>query len=255
MDSTQRFSSRVDDYVKYRPSYPSAIVDDLFSDRILHSGATVADIGSGTGLLAKIFLDRNVTVIGIEPNAEMRAAGDQFLSSYPHFTSRPGRAEETGLPAESVDLITAGQAFHWFDPPAAKIEFRRILRDRAAPSGHVALIWNERKVDTSPFLQGYEAMMKRVSADYEKVDHRRVTDDTMRAFFAPGTMTLRTYPNAQAFDLTGLRGRVLSSSYAPQAGQPHHEAMMQTLDDLFARHQNNGAVLFEYETKVYTGKA
>lgn len=254
MDVTQRFSSRVDDYVKYRPSYPAALVDDLFSAGILRPGATIADIGSGTGLLAKVFLDRALSVLAVEPNSEMRAAGVASLSRYPQFTSRPGRAEETGLPTASVDLISAGQAFHWFDPPAAKIEFRRILRDSAAPKGYVALIWNERKVETSPFLQGYEAMMKRVSAEYEKVDHRRVTDDTMRAFFATDTMTLHTYSNAQAFDLPGLRGRVLSSSYAPQEGRPGHEEMIQTLDDLFTRHQNNGAVLFEYETKVYTGK-
>src|SRR5512133_1966571 len=138
MDSKERFTSRVENYVKYRPGYPAAILDVLKAECGLTPGAFVADVGSGTGLLARVFLDFGCHVFGIEPNAEMRAAGEQLLAEYRLFDSRDGSAEATGLPTASVHFVTAGQAFHWFDPPRAQEEFRRILK----PEGWVGLIWN-----------------------------------------------------------------------------------------------------------------
>ncbi len=249
MDSTKRFSNRVDDYVKYRPGYPVKIVTDLAASGIFQPRKTVmADIGSGTGLFARMFLEQGNQVYGIEPNAEMRAAGDDFLGEYPNFQSVEGTAERTGLPAESVGLVTAAQAFHWFDVPRAKEEFRRILKK----GGWVALVWNERKVETSPFLVEYERLLKTHSADYAKVDHRRVTEGQMRDFLG-GDMRTWTYDNEQVFDYDGLKGRLLSSSYAPREGMSGFESMIGGLRGAFDRFNVGGKVAFEYDTKVYAG--
>jgi SAM-dependent methyltransferase len=250
MNPTGRFSNRVQDYVKYRPSYPAALVEHLRNTGALRAGSIVADVGSGTGLLTELFLKAGNQVIGVEPNAEMRAAGEEFLRAYPNFQSTSGQAEQTGLPPASVDLVAAGQAFHWFDRDRTKAEFRRILR----PGGHVALIWNERVVERSPFLQAYEDLLHRYSEDYKDVDHRRrITDDVINAFFAPQPATFAMFPNNQVFDLAGLKGRLLSSSYAPPPGHPNHAPMLADLDQLFAAAQQNGKVDFEYETKLYLG--
>ena len=147
---TERFSDRVADYVRYRPGYPPELLECLQRNCGLRPQWVVADVGSGTGLLAKIFLENGNRVFGIEPNAAMRAAGEEFLRGLDQFTSQEGRAEATGLPARSVDLITAGQAFHWFDRRRARAEFERILK----PGGWVALVWNERRTST-PFLADY----------------------------------------------------------------------------------------------------
>ena len=250
MDSTRRFSNRVDDYVKYRPGYPTAILIDLSAGGIFRWEQTVmADIGSGTGLFARMFLERGNRVYGVEPNAEMRAAGQEFLRGYPNFQSVEGTAEQTGLPDGGVDLVTAAQAFHWFDVPRAKAEFRRILRQ----GGWAVLVWNERKVETSPFLVEYERLLKTNSVDYAKVDHRRVTDARMRDFLG-NDMRMWTYDNEQVFDYDGLKGRLLSSSYAPKEGMPGYEPMMGGLREAFDRFNVGGSVAFEYVTKVYAGR-
>jgi SAM-dependent methyltransferase len=250
MNPTGRFSNRVEDYVKYRPSYPAALITHLQHVRTLRADSVVADIGSGTGLLTELFLTAGNQVFGVEPNREMRAAGEDFLSDFPNFKSINGAAEATTLPDESIDLITAGQAFHWFDRERTKAEFRRILR----PAGHVALIWNERVVERSPFLQAYEDLLHRYSEDYKDVDHRRrITGDIINAFFAPSPATLTIFPNKQVFDLESLKGRLLSSSYAPPPGHPNHAPMLADLTKLFAGTQINGTVDFDYETKLYLG--
>ena len=247
MDVTERFSSRVADYVKWRPGYPEGVARDLAASARLAAGAIVADVGSGTGLLAQEFLKAGFRVVGVEPNEEMRAAGEKLLAGA-NFLSVAGRAEETGLKDESVDLVVAGQAFHWFDQPKARVEFRRILRGEK----RAAMVWNERMVEASAFLQAYEGMMKRWATDYDRVDHRRVTESVMRDFFLSGTMVVRRYTNEQVFDLAGVKGRVMSSSYAPASGEKH-AGMMLELEAIFAAHQQAGHVRFVYETVVYEG--
>src|SRR6266446_9260655 len=109
---TERFSNRVENYIRYRPGYPKEIIELLKAECGLFPQSVVADAGSGTGLLAKLFLENGNLVFGIEPNREMRAAGERLLQAYPRFTSIAGTAEATTLPGQSVDFVTAGQAFH-----------------------------------------------------------------------------------------------------------------------------------------------
>lgn len=250
MDSTKRFSSRVDNYVKYRPSYPPAIIPFLAQKCGLTPNDVIADVGSGTGLLTKLFLENGNRVMGVEPNREMREAGEHFLAAYPDFISVDGTAEATTLADASVNAVVAGQAFHWFDIEKAQREFLRILR----PAGWVALIWNARRVDGSPFQRDYDQLLRTYSEEYARTNHQdTVTDAAIDAFFA-GHAQSAHFDNAQRFDFDGLLGRLMSSSYAPEAGHPNHAPLVQALRDLFDKHQRDGVVTFEYDTEIYFGE-
>ncbi|HVK08056.1 MAG TPA: class I SAM-dependent methyltransferase [Gemmataceae bacterium] len=249
-DATSRFGSRVADYVRYRPGYPSEVLGLLRREGVLPPAAVVADIGSGTGLSAVPFLNDGHTVYGVEPNAEMRAAAEELLAGYPMFYSVNGTAEATNLPTASIGLAVAGQAFHWFDPPKARAEFVRILR----PDGAAALVWNTRETDTTPFLRGYEHLLRTYGTDYKEVVHTNVSADTLAAFFGPGGYRRFTLPNEQRFDLDGVLGRTRSSSFVPTEGHPNYEPLYAGLRRLFDAEAVNGVVRFEYETELYLGR-
>ncbi len=249
-DAKQRFSNRVADYVRYRPGYPVEIVPLLQNWCSFRPEYSLADIGSGTGLLSKLFLDYGNRVYGVEPNAEMRDAGEEFLRAYSKFTSVAGSAEATTLPSDSVDIVTTGQAFHWFQMPTAREEFHRILKS----GGRTVIIWNERLLDETPFLRDYEALLNRFGTDYARVSESYPRAEQMLEFFAPNEFTSHALPNFQEFDFDGLSGRLRSSSYAPPAGHPHYEPMMKDLRGLFDAHQQDGVVRMEYRTRVYSGK-
>jgi ubiquinone/menaquinone biosynthesis C-methylase UbiE len=247
---TERFSSRVENYVRYRPSYPPGILLTLRDGCGLSAGSIVADIGSGTGILSSIFLQNGNTVFGVEPNREMRAAGERLLQDQPRFHSIIGTAEATTLPDNSVDFVVAGQAFHWFEADKAKVEFARILK----PEGWVALVWNERRASETPFHQAYEKLLLSYAPFEEHIQQKTTLFETLAEWFAPHPMQHRIFPNAQEFDWEGLRGRLLSSSYMPEVGHPNHEPMIVDLEAIFRAHQTNGHIRFEYETSVYFGQ-
>jgi ubiquinone/menaquinone biosynthesis C-methylase UbiE len=189
-------------------------------------------------------------VYGVEPNREMREAGERLLKAYNNFKSVEGTAEETCLDNESVDFITAGQAFHWFDRERARREFRRIL----SPGGWVAFLWNERRTDTTAFLVDYEKMLMRYGTDYEAVNHTNVGDRVMREFFAPVDYRLKIFDTRQTFDFESLKGRLLSSSYTPEEGHKNYNPMLEELERIFQLHEEQGEVAFEYDTKIYYGQ-
>ncbi|HEX6292407.1 MAG TPA: class I SAM-dependent methyltransferase [Herpetosiphonaceae bacterium] len=249
-DSTKRFSSRVEDYIKYRPTYPEAVIDLLKAECRLTSSSIVADIGSGTGILAELFLKHGNRVFGVEPNAEMRAAGERLLQGYPRFTSVAATAEATTLADRSVDFVAAGQAFHWFDRDRFRAECQRMLR----PDGWIVLIWNDRRTDSTPFLQSYERLLLTYGTDYTTVDHKRIDHDVLAAFFAAGRFQQARFENTQVFDFAGVQGRLLSSSYTPDADHPSYQPMLAELRVIFEAHQVNRQVAFEYDTLVYYGQ-
>lgn len=248
-DPTQRFTDRVDDYVRYRPRYPDALVTYLAQEAELTPESIVADIGSGTGFLAEVFARHGCEVYGVEPNAAMRTAGEALLAAYPRLHSVEGTAEATRLPPATVDWAVAGQALHWFNQDTARAEWRRILR----PGGRIAICWNERDAEHSGFLREYNALLLRYVPEYKDVGHRHMGPATYERLFGHDRYRLGTFPNAQAFDRESLRGRMRSSSYAPKPGHPAHTALMADLDALFDRYQQDGQVTFTYVTKVYWG--
>jgi ubiquinone/menaquinone biosynthesis C-methylase UbiE len=245
----ERFSDRVANYVRYRPTYPPAVLEMLRRETGWGPQSVVADVGSGTGISAELFLRGGCKVLGVEPNKEMREAAEGLLAAYANFRSVNGTAEATTLADHSVDFVTAAQAFHWFKPEPTRAEFSRILR----PGGWVMLMWNERQLDTTPFLRAYEALLMKHGTDYAKVRHENINAQALGTFFAGGDYVTHAFSNEQRFDCEGLAGRLLSSSYAPAAGQRGHEAMMAELREIFERHQEKGCVCFKYDTRVHIG--
>lgn len=246
LNPTERFSDRVADYVSYRPDYPNTLFVHLVEQYGLTPAHVVADIGSGTGLLARHFLNNGNRVYGVEPNQNMRSAAEQLLRTYPQFVSINGQAEATTLAARSVDWVITGQAFHWFDHKQASREFERILK----PKGQVALVWNDR-LDSDPFHQAYEALLHTHCPDYKQVNHRRVTPEMLVKVFAPRSMVMTTFPNIQVFDFDGLKGRLLSCSYALKTDAAGYGAMLAELKQLFEQHSQNDRLNFRYQTKLF----
>ena len=248
-DTVARFSDRADDYVKYRPHYSPEVVQALQQACGLRPQHLIADVGCGPGLLAEIFLQNGNRVVGVEPNREMRIAGENYLAAYSNFSMVDGSAEATGLADASTDFVIAGQAFHWFRGADTRVEFARIVK----PDGWVVLVWHDRDAESTPFLRAYEGFVRRYSTDYEQVSHKYLASyDALQQFFAPDEMKLIRQHNRQQLDFDGLRGRLLSSSYIPKSGEPY-EAMMRELPHLFSSHAENGQVTLEYDTKIYYG--
>lgn len=253
MDAPQspesRFSNRVADYVRYRPGYPSEVPTLLQNEVGLLSQSIVADVGSGTGISTDMLLKLGCEVFAVEPNAEMRAAAECLLEGNSNFHSVAGSAHATTLADGSIELIVAAQAFHWFKPVETRVEFDRILK----PGGHVVLIWNERKLEASPFLKDYEALLMRFGTDYATVRHENIELKSLGSFFR-GDFETHVFSNFQRFDFESLKGRLMSSSYAPAPGHPQHEPMLGELRRIFDLHQQDGRVDLEYATKVHIGR-
>jgi len=245
-NTVERFSNRVENYAKYRPDYPAEVLA-LFRDKMdLAQSSVLADVGSGTGLSTRLFLENGNTVFGVEPNATMRKAAENFLKDFPNFKSVDGTAEDTTLPESSIDIVMAAQAFHWFDQEKTRAEFKRILKNK----GFIVLIWNERQLDSTPFLHDYEQFLLKFATDYEKVRHENVHGGVLRDFFQKDFST-ETFLNGQTHDFEGLKGRLLSSSYMPSAEDAVYETMIEELKSLFAKYAENGKIQILYDTKVH----
>lgn len=244
-----RFSDRVEDYVRYRPDYPRALLDWLHGLGVTPRW-TVADVGAGTGISSKLFLDAGHRVTAVEPNAAMREAAVRWLGQEERFTAIDGSAEATGLADGAVDLVTVAQAFHWFDTEKVRAEFRRVL----SPRGLVVVFWNSRRLVGTPFLEGYERLLHEYGVDYVGVSERYAGDDAMAAWFGTGYRGMTSIPHGQKLDHDGLLGRTLSSSYMPKPGHPNHEPMLAALRSLFDATQDGGFIDFDYDTRVFAGR-
>lgn len=249
IDGTQRFSDRADAYAAARPGYPGQLAALLREELRLLPPAVVADLGSGTGLSCLPFLQAGFDVIGVEPNAAMRAAGERFLAAYPNFRSVAGTAEATTLADASVDLAIAAQAAHWFDAAAAHREARRILR----PPARAALIWNDRISTGSAFAQGYERLLHDFGTDYEKIRHRHAHHELVVAFFGHARFRHAVLPNPTLIDWPTLVARVQSASYMPTPQAPTYAPMLVRLRALFEAGARDGRVAMDYETRVFFG--
>jgi SAM-dependent methyltransferase len=249
MDSTSRFSDRVADYVRYRPDYPPAMLAWLRREHGVDTSWLVADIGAGTGISSKMFLDAGHEVVAVEPNAPMRAAAQEWLGGDTQFRAVDGTAEATTLDDASIDLVSAAQAFHWFDKTAVRREWARIVR----PGGLAAIYWNTRRLVGSPFLEGYERLLVEYGNDYVTDAKRYANHDSMITWFGAGFRGATSFEHAQQLDWEGLVGRTQSSSYAPLRGHLRHEAMLAALRELFDATQSGGYVSIDYDTRIFVG--
>lgn len=248
LNPTERFTNRVDDYVKYRPGYPIEIIATLNAEIGLMPDWRVADVGSGPGNLTRLFLDNGNPVTGVEPNDAMRSAGERLLAPYDRFTSVKATAEHTTLADGSVDLIVAGQAFHWFEKEPARAEFRRILK----PGGWVALVWNDRDLQADRLSAEYERILCELATEYAVVRDKYEGEVEMAEFLSQARRA--KFSNYQVFDREGFLGRALSSSYVPQQGDPGHEEIVAALEGLFEEEQQDGKVRFAYDTQMFYGR-
>jgi SAM-dependent methyltransferase len=243
IDPKQRFTDRVGDYVKFRPSYPVELVNYLsLQGRPLR----VADIGSGTGLFAKLLLEAGHEVYGVEPNSAMRAAGEKFLVGFPLFHSQEGGADWTGLPSGEFDLITAAQAFHWFDVQKTKRECQRILK----PEGRVALIWNGRETK-SEFGKAFDAFNRKFANDDPFAD--RNWEEIFHSFFGGEHYESLRFDYSQTMDWEAFWGRFQSVSYSPKPDHPNFEPARAALKNIYVQYAENGFVKMVYETELFYG--
>lgn len=245
-DTVKRFSNRVANYVKYRPDYPREIIGFLEANCGLTHETVIADVGCGTGISSRLFLENCNRVIGVEPNAGMRAAAVEQLAEFPDFVAVDGTSDGTTLPDASIDIVVSAQAFHWFNAEKTRPEFHRIVK----PGGYVVLMWNERQLDTTPFLIDYEAFLLKYAYDYGNVRHENIHAEELAKFFQKPYGSA-TFPNIQVFDFDGLKGRMLSASYMPNEADAVFPAMIENLGILFAKHAENGRIKVFYDTNVY----
>jgi SAM-dependent methyltransferase len=248
---TGRFTGLADKYAKYRPSYPAQAIEYVRTRCGLEPDSLLVDVGCGTGISARLFSTLGVNVIGIEPNAEMRAAA---AATSPGPAERPviyqeGKAESTGLPPGVADLVLAAQAFHWFEPDAALREFHRILK----PDGWAALMWNERD-EQDPFTTAYGVVI-RSGRDTAAIENPRQGQAgkvllTSQLFRQAERVT---FPNNQVLDEEGLLGRSFSASYAPR--EPAEvAAWTDQLRALFSQNQRGGTVVLQYQTSIFLAR-
>jgi SAM-dependent methyltransferase len=248
-NATSRFSDRVENYARYRPGYPSEVVQELRAECGLAPHHAVADVASGTGIWTRMLLENGNPVLGVEPNPKMREAGERLLAAFPKFTSIAGTAEATTLPDHIVDFVTAAQAAHWFDRARARREFVRILK----PGGWLVLLWNERVTDSTKFLRDYEELLLTYGTDYQDVRHEHTTE-AIHEFFDPTPFQERVFDMRQEFDYTGIEGRLLSSSYAPGPEHPRYKPMLNDLRRIFDACAVDGRAVFEYKTRLFFGR-
>lgn len=243
---TERFSDRVENYVRCRPGYPPQVLECLRRECGLRPEHVIADIASGTGIFTRLLLENGNRVFAVEPNAAMRTASEALKESFPKLAFVAGTAEQTTLPPASVDFVTAAQAAHWFQVESARAEFQRILK----PDGWCVFVWNERRTAGNKFLEDYEHLLHTYCPEYKEKRHGRTTL-IAQEFFSGMRYEERIFSYAQQFDLPGLTGRLLSSSYCPLAGHPNHAPMMQELDRIFRAHARENQVRIEYDTRAF----
>jgi SAM-dependent methyltransferase len=251
-EPASRFTGRAENYVRFRPGYPDAVIELLRAEAGWSEQAAVADIGAGTGISSELFLRHGNRVWAVEPNAEMRAQAETLCERYPQLEIVEGTAEATTLPDRSADFVVAATAFHWFNADACRPEFLRILK----PQSQTVLFWNVRESETSPFLKAYEDLLMRFGTDYKARwgNERKDIDGRIARFFGGSGCYRASFPNPQRLDLDALKGRLMSASYAPQPSDPNHTPMMEELGRIFIRFAENGLVTIENQTMVYWGR-
>jgi len=250
VSNTDRFTGKTEKYVQFRPHYSEHVLQHLFEQVGVQQEDIVADIGAGTGIFTKELLKKGLQVVAVEPNDEMRQALiDQLVTQDARLTVSQGSAENTGLDDNSVNHIVCAQAFHWFDQIKTREEFNRIL----APSGQVVLIWNQRDVGVSPFMEGYEALFLKYGHQYDKVAHKSVSQQSLAFFYGGKPPQYSYYPLIQPLDYDGLFGRIQSSSFSLKEDDPRFGEYLEDIRALFESHQVNGFVQMQYRTDIYWG--
>ncbi|MFP5112243.1 class I SAM-dependent methyltransferase [Bacillaceae bacterium C204] len=250
MKSTEKFTDKADVYSKYRPGYPKEYIDYLLAATMVNENSVIADIGSGTGIFSRQLFERNITVIGVEPNDDMREKAEQSFKQNARFMSVKAEAEHTTLKDHSVDLVTVAQAFHWFEKDKFQLECKRILKANAM----VALVWNSRD-GSSKLNQESAEICQRYCPNFKGFSGGMNNDgDVFNQFFNDGKYDFKSFRNDLELDIDGFLGRYLSASYSPKKTDKEYEPFITALSNLFEKYSNNGLILLPNRTRSYLGK-
>lgn len=238
----EKFTGKADVYDKYRPTYPAELIEWLWEKT--HAD-TVADIGAGTGIFTKCLSAKHWKITAVEPNADMLEKLRANLSGI-EIVNAP--AESTGIASASVDLVTAAQAFHWFDKGKFMAECQRIF----TPNGRLAVIWNTR-TETDMQKERNE-IFQRNAGQYDSVKGN-LNDDGK---FAPEKYFSEyervSFLQSMTMDMEQYVGCEMSRSYAPKKGTPLYDVQLDELTRLFEKYQKGGIVDVPYKTDCYLGK-
>lgn len=251
-DTYSHYSRTVEYYGRYRPRYPQTLIEWLKNECALSPEQVIADIGSGTGQMTELFLKHGNAVYAIEPNPDMRRVAEQELHNYSNLISLGATAEATTLPDQSVNLITVGNAFHWFNHSQTRKEFFRILK----PHGLVILAWNLERNNGSPFATAFEGFWQKCidpAARFKRAGERK-RSDYITQFFGADHVKEIIFDNYQVCDFEALKGVTLSFLKAPQPEDPRYPAMLDELKALFDQYRENSVVTLEYDTAVFYGQ-
>ena len=245
MNHTSRFSGKANDYSKFRPKYPKGFEDLLLNKIHLSSDKTVADIGSGTGISSEFLVKNGNTVFGVEPNAEMRKIAEQTFSKHKNFVSKDATAEKTTLDDESIDLIFAGTAFHWFDAKKTKVEFDRILKKQ----GNIVIAWISRDLQDQ-MQREIENVYDKFQPEIVEVENQK-NEKQIAEFFFPKSVNYECFPEIYRLNQEQFLGRLSSSSYYLPQTDKNYSAMNDDMISIFDKFENGGMVKFKYNTEVY----
>jgi len=234
-----KFSDKADNYAKYRQGYSEDILE-YFSEYGFSSNSIVADVGSGTGKLTKIFLENGNTVYAIKPNDNMRNIADSLLNGFKNYISINGSAENSTLQNGIIDFVVVGQAFHWFDAPKALIEFKKILKK----NGVLSIIWYHRKTDT-PFWKGYENILKDNIPEYKGSNYRNFTDEIMEKYFSGDYKKVEKIYSRE-LDFVELLGSFSSSSYTPKEDTIEYRNLSKLLNGIFIKYMKNNKIISNF---------
>lgn len=243
-----RFNLRADNYDKYRPSYPQALLDFMYKYNSLNEKSVVVELGAGTGILTQELAKWPCKIIAIEPNNEMREKASEALNKHRNCTIKNTTAEHTGLADNSADMIVCAQSFHWFNITEAKREFKRILRN----GGKAAIIWNIRSART-PFEKAYEHFIRNFSIDYAEVKKRESRGNNLTEFFKGQSLEEYLFSYDTHLSFKQLLGRTLSYSYMPNEDHESVIPMKAALKALFDRYADTGIISLSYQTKLFLG--
>lgn len=248
--NTEKFTGKASAYEKYRPAYPKEFIDYLYKHAAFMQESIIADIGSGTGILSGQLLERGSSVIGVEPNEDMRRTAEKNLSGYSNYISIAGTDENTALSDFSIDFITVAQAFHWFDIQGFKKECRRILK----PEGKVVLVWNSRVPDSKIVMENAE-ICQRLCPDFKGFSGGEKNDTgAFMPFFRGGIYENKNFENNLEYNLDNFIGRNLSASYAPKQEENNFNLFVSELMELYEKYEKNGKVVLPNITRCYIGR-
>lgn len=249
--NTDIFTGKANNYAKYRPTYSREFIEYLYSDVGFKKESVIADIGSGTGILSELLLERSETVYCIEPNDDMMSIAKNVLENYKGFKPINAPAENTTLVNNSIDFITVAQAFHWFDTDQFKHECIKILKER----GKVILIWNRMDMQTDIVLEN-EKINRELGSNF-KGFHNGINPDDNRAlgtFFKNGKYERRQFDNDLIFAMDNFIGRNISSSHAPKEGDENYNSYISALKSLFDAYSVDDLLCIKNYTICYIGE-